>query len=671
MAKKKKNRSCNDIRGYATTNSQSSALPLPTSIASLSVSNMGTSRLPWKNPVTKQVVKSSSSASALRMQITSDFQYTMESLLCALHSLHEDSAECGQDATTVAATLPPLTALENIRGFNEVDATKLRRRVGTIYDSLVEFGFHFQQIEDAVTACSTNVTLALALDWLCYNIPTSDLPTLFTEGLIRESETKNLNDTEGVTLFPAAPPMVARLVSPPTECILNMSLAEARNQETVKVVNDNEKWSSEQKAILLAQYEFDSISVGDDESLCSDSFYCPLQTNGRSRAADPLAVRKDSVLVENASAAPLLDDINTPEVIDSADVLSNATRTRFEALQCQLHALEDDLRNEANNYMRSKDEIKDLERKANILRKEVAVWDAKLRRHTADENRLLKVEADANSDLDDDHIADLFSVFKEAEDVQKDMPKESCNTHDTLSGLDVGILVPDDSLPSDWTGQTPKSFLEEFCRKEKISKPSFEKLSLNGCRLHIKRKAGNKTFEEPGPHTNYLGVQHYLSMKALYEMTPSLPLYRLFPPFYRDVWINWINKEKQEKLEQSDIRASIRSEKIDTLMECMKLASASCSKTSKVARHGLSEKYALPLSNRFSKFKGPMAENMKDTPTEYGAILQKEFNSRKESHSFKYMESIRSHLPIHCYRELILETIREHPVTILCAETGK
>lgn len=671
MAKKKKNRS-NDTRGYATTNSQSATTSLPSAAVSISESTH-TSRLavPAKEPVTKSGLKSVAFAPASRVQITPDVQQTMESLLRALHSLREGSIGSDHDTTSVTTTLPPLTALENIHTSNGVDIAKLRRRVAAIYDSLMEYGFDYEQIQEAISACSTNVTLTLALDWLCYNIPTSDLPTLFTEGLIRESEMKKHNDSVGVTLIPAirANPLTSAIaVSPPIDHVSNMALDETNTSEAVQ---DDERWNSEQKSMLLAKYEFECSSEDDDESHYLDSSLVDnsVRTNGNFAAVSSMVNSEDSHFIENTSSAPPLDDmtIDTPELLDSPDPSTLDIRSRLASLRGELNALEDDLRNEANNYMRSKDEIKELKRTQNKLRKEVSAWEAKLRRQTAEENRLLTVESGTDVELEDDHEAGLFSIFEEAEENQEELQKETSVPPATLSGPDSGIYIPDDAVPAGWTGQTPKGYLQEFCRKEKFGKPFFEKLALNGCRLYLQQKTGNKAFEEPGPHTNYLGVQHYLSLKALYEMTPSLPLYRLFPPFYRDTWVNWINCEKREELNQSDLLANIRSKKIDALMECIRVSSASCSAGSKVA---LVENYSQRSSNQFSKFKAPIADSRNGSPTEQGTVLLKEFCSRKDSQSYMSMLSIRSELPIFRYRERILETIANHPVTILCADTG-
>jgi hypothetical protein len=50
------------------------------------------------------------------------------------------------------------------------------------------------------------------------------------------------------------------------------------------------------------------------------------------------------------------------------------------------------------------------------------------------------------------------------------------------------VDIPEESIPKNWTGKTPKVMLEEWCRKEKLPKPNFQKMSMNGCRLRVQLK---------------------------------------------------------------------------------------------------------------------------------------------------------------------------------------
>ena len=654
--KKKKNRLSNDARGYATTNSSPSLSATSTCNSPdfpNIVSNISLTKGPTANSVLKTVVPGS-----CRVKITSDVQQTMEDLLCAMHSLQkieEARADDLPDAAAVTTSLPPLTALENIGDGTDFNAVKLRRRVGSIYDSLTEFGFDFSQIRDAITACSTKVTLNLALDWLCYYIPTTELPTLFTEGQIRESESKKHEGT-GVSFIPASSPstMPAEKVSPSAYIFTEASLAKAKEtDETASFKNDN-KWTSEQKALLLARYEFDSNSEDEPES------QSPL---------DSIALEQSSVVIERKSDGFLPDYLETPKMTTSLDSSVDDMSRQLEAMKKQLSALDDDLQNEANNYMRSKSEIKDLKRQACHLRREVGLLEAKTRRQVS-ENCAPSIITDSNGDMDDDSEVGLLAIFEEPDDDQTTLLKNN-NKEPLALTPDAGFFIPDDSIPAGWTGQTPKVYLEDLCRKEKCPKPSFEKLSSNGCRLKVYRKNGVTTLVEPGPHSNYLGVQQYVAMNVLYQISPTLPLYQLFPPFYRDLWISWNSNKKQETLEFSNSLASLRIEKIEELMQCIYQGSATGRSSDVSFRKSNNISHPLPdrFSNCIKPCRGSNNENYRH-PTQKGILLQEAFSRRLESFSFQSMQSVRIQLPIYSYRKLILETIQVNPVTILCAETG-
>ena len=56
-------------------------------------------------------------------------------------------------------------------------------------------------------------------------------------------------------------------------------------------------------------------------------------------------------------------------------------------------------------------------------------------------------------------------------------------------------------------------------------------------------------------------------------------------------------------------------------------------------------------------------------PTDLGRKLKLDFEKKSMKNSS--MKTLRSSLPIFEYKGKILDSIRHHPVTVLCAETGK
>lgn len=260
------------------------------------------------------------------------------------------------------------------------------------------------------------------------------------------------------------------------------------------------------------------------------------------------------------------------------------------------------------------------------------------------------------------------------------------------------IHIPEHSIPANWTGKTPQVFLEELCRKEKAPKPVFQKLASNGCRLHVKllKNGGSSSIkvEEKGPNDSYKDVQHFVAVKALYQINPTLPLYRLFPPFYRDVWLSWLDEERKEKVDQASSLADERLAIIDELIECIPTATTTTTtvplsvdddsgataraderrrQTSSSCGEEEEETSPQPLFKEpswHSKISTSKTTATGGTPTDIGRRLKEQFMCRQASSKYKSMLPDRTNLPIYSYREEILETIRKNPVTILCAETG-
>lgn len=89
---------------------------------------------------------------------------------------------------TAAAAASPTAILSSS------SQTELEQHYASLYDSLLEYGFEVPQVQAALVALhaasakqlqepgkrSAAADIEAALDWLCYNIPASQLPRRFT-----------------------------------------------------------------------------------------------------------------------------------------------------------------------------------------------------------------------------------------------------------------------------------------------------------------------------------------------------------------------------------------------------------------------------------------------------------------------------------------------------------
>ena len=89
---------------------------------------------------------------------------------------HGDSIRISKAMTITAAKTATTTTTA---------CTKFHNKLTTITSKLETLSITPSQIESVVTALQYEITLEKALDWLCWNLDTDDLPRLFVDGRVR------------------------------------------------------------------------------------------------------------------------------------------------------------------------------------------------------------------------------------------------------------------------------------------------------------------------------------------------------------------------------------------------------------------------------------------------------------------------------------------------------
>ncbi|KAL7692617.1 putative DNA helicase, ATP-dependent, RecQ type, Helicase-associated domain-containing protein [Plasmopara halstedii] len=108
-----------------------------------------------------------------------------------------------------------------------------------------------------------------------------------------------------------------------------------------------------------------------------------------------------------------------------------------------------------------------------------------------------------------------------------------------------------------WTGKSPRDHIEQYCQKNGFNKPQFQKLARPVNETHLYSVTfGDKTGDvytcnvrdaEDVAHgfDSISKAKDAVATSALFELASNLPLYRVLPPVYREMWQKWI-KEQQE-----------------------------------------------------------------------------------------------------------------------------
>jgi hypothetical protein len=301
-------------------------------------------------------------------------------------------------------------------------------KLANIVSRLDELGFTERQIEQTALALRYDITLENALDYLCLNVDTLELPSLFTDGSLRE-ELNTKTTAESLVIVSNENKGVVK--SDEIEFEANALAASKVQEKEVKPNDDDEK--RKQKEWLLRQYEY----VEED----------------------------DAVAQENAQT-------------ESALQSQSMTSEEQELLEKEkeLKALQNDFANDANNYMRSKHEIKALQVEAKQMKQRV---DG-LRRKVERVKRQQQKETEAEQAGDDDSNADVdegdgvfFDLFGES---QQDEESEPTSAEKLPNQQQQPRKLLNFPIPAGWTGTTPQKKLDEICRKQKMSQPKYTKL---------------------------------------------------------------------------------------------------------------------------------------------------------------------------------------------------
>ncbi|CAJ1934420.1 unnamed protein product [Cylindrotheca closterium] len=546
-------------------------------------------------------------------------------------------------------------------------SNRFESRLSNVVDRLKDLGFTDSHIERVVVALRYEITLELALDWLCLHLETLELPTLFTDGTLRDNlATVTTEGSLTVLKMNVVPNSSTDDTSNTTinngnreENVLAISATKEGTDEKTELDVQKEKERAkelkeqeERKRWLLQQYEYEAAEEDADEA-------------------------ESQIEAPNSSQEPL-ETIAAPSLTPEEELLLEEEK--------KLKEMEADVNNDANNYMRSKQEIKQLKNELKKFKQQVAGLRKKVEREKAKREKAEKEAAaveskeneedsDKKDDEDEANGAGMFDLFGTSADDEEDEEEDKPASNPHLSTKRQSYLIP-----KGWTGVTPQRKLDEVCRKLKLPRPKYNKLPRNeGFRLSVtvaKRQQPQHWEARIFDYETGSSLKDYLATQALYAIDPSVPLYQVLPPAFRELWLSWVNAKKKEEDKVKEEQENEKSGRLNQLLSMIADVQGG-QHTANIAqdpRADVREKgiETLDAPNNWdeededelpSSFVNP-------APTNHGARLKRDFVELQSSKAYQRMKQIRTELPMHCYREKILDMVKSRPVTILCAETG-
>ena len=721
MAKKKKGAAKRkDARGYGQQQPATATQPSPPKVSAGRLPPPKQQQGPKKSPIAV-------TAPPAKNKVVQVSTKTHEGLLELLLQLTEQEEE--RDGSQQQRLNPHVSA-RIIPATIASEPRILTSKVTKVVEQLEHLKFTMKQIEQVATALGyAFTTLETSLDWLCFHLPSSELPSLFAEQQVRDNQQQQQQNHDPLTVLKftstseTSPPAHSTSAAREKDDAAFPATIVSDQEESEKLKQKQKEHDDEakaRKAWLLSQYEYEDSENDEDEVrveqavMAQSSGASPSRISRASEESPPIHTPREQSK-EGTKPSPL-----SPQEIQLSE------------LEEELKVARDELSNEANNYMRSKQETKQLATQVKKLQQQVSGLRKKVDKQRAKEQAQIEntAEEDAppfgdnifgNSAADDEderYGADLFSSFGGTSE-QETAESISEVTDSGVTTSDQNQPIVDYSVPNGWTGTTPQKTLNEYYQHKKrktVAKPRYFKLPGNrgnkkdcGYRLVIFTEKGEKVefSQDKGNHVRFLGdVQEYLATQALYALEPSQPLYRRFPPVFRDLWLSWLNAVQQEAIQQKEDDAAARVEKIERILSLVNESSTSAS----VPDQSLKD---LPTAAKQDvRSSMPVAENwddidagtgeLPDSWEDYGddnaavdakssvekvaqnspinpsrpavsskgARLRDEFVQRQSTQAYQKMFQIRSALPMYTFRDKLLSTIRENPVTILCAETG-
>jgi len=680
MAKKKKSKAkCRDTRGYNTSSNSKNLA------GTISADNAG--------------------KAARKVQVSTKAQTKLTELLDELKSSFVSQSN------SPSSHERPLVSIEDRRFI---------KKVTILYDRLEKIGFTKHQIQSILVALITgeasesqndnahNGTVELfslerALDWACLHLSSVELPKVLVEvnkerdvsdGKITIAKRLMTNSREdsfdGNSEVDSLFNMSNLSLKVPKSCLENeQGFTVSKNTQNEVHNSDLQEedcaTKNAKRAWLLQQYQYEEVDDDDD----------------------------------NHEEIPDRKNTSSREGIEERVEEKSKEEKRLEKVQLQIREDQESLKDDVANYMRSKFETNEIKKRLKKLENQARALQGKIEKQkvktvvsqvskeenesnapTADYNivscKQSTNKVDKNNMVESDGLFDLFNendegVEKSTGSGDKENPtnfaESSPNSETEIESNShiKSVIMP--SIPNDWTGTTPKIVLLEFCRKQKLPKPIYQKMSQSGCKAIVTFTVKNQRLEieEPGPFHSFNDAQQFASTKALYEINSTLPLYRLFPPVFRDLWKSWIDEKDAEKtalLEAENVkkeenilemvRETLQLVKLKNELNNTPTASESIdhSRTEfKSKKEEIMDNWDEGSWDADDGNEVDLASSQRQ-PSLEGERLRFAFTMKQKSPGYLRMNSVRSTLPIYEYRQKLLDTIRENPVTVICAETG-
>ncbi|EEY57180.1 ATP-dependent RNA helicase, putative [Phytophthora infestans T30-4] len=233
-----------------------------------------------------------------------------------------------------------------------------------------------------------------------------------------------------------------------------------------------------------------------------------------------------------------------------------------------------------------------------------------------------------------------------------------------------------------WTGKSPRDHLKQHCRKNGFQKPQYKKLprAPGGGHLYAvvlsSKTRGKQEVTVRDPTDAAQGFESISDAKdavatsALFELAPDLPLYRVLPPMYRDMWQKWV-KEQQDN--EAAAAAANRDEQDELLTEIFNTLPAEIAEKRATTEDTLEDwsvdDWDADLSDEDTTVEEE-SESDRKAALQLSQQLREQLQKRMRSSAYRSKLQQRESLPIASFKTQVVEMLADHDVILISGETG-
>lgn len=520
------------------------------------------------------------------------------------------------------------------------------RQLNNIYKALEKMGFYVEHIQKALQQ-NFGKDLSGILDWLCLNVPHDQLPSGFAGS--------NYYRTDGSKIVITMPTVKPKKIdsSNKKEEETNLEIPQFSN---VQLLSSKEKRDSNI-----------SNSNSPDQKENSKKWIQNYLSNLQEEEEEEKDLEEEQMLTEYAK---LVIKLNALE--DEKKTLQQNDRMKLKLIDTKINELKKStaqveknkkFQRESPRVKAKIEEILALKKKKQEEQMRIKLEQRRLAKE--EKERKEKEEKERNEKELSEGIFSLDSMFQEPVSNEQ-APKTTKFVH-----------YRNYTIPSSWSGQTPKQLLIDLCKKKFLlcNTPTFKNISSPGSGgacfavTIYKSPTESEVIQMTETCETSHEAENYVATMALYKYWKDQPIYNLLPPLFRQLWLDWLQNETDLAKELQEKQNVERFQFLTKLIEENKKSkknSNTASKHQKFPQRG--EQGQTNKNEEEEKFE---QIQIFQNPEEEKQFFLNILLERTNSNEYKQYEAVRKQLPIFEFKEQIRNFLKnQSKVIIISGETG-